>query len=186
MEVTNQIHQEILNWISNEGDFKQLTLTPNGELFINPDRTVKADDFWVYNKPAVYWGGSLYTNRDGDFHSFGEDLTRDRSFMLMKNRTEIRLLKHGDVQLFSKNAGSPIGSTLIAFFRYRTKAVAIFAGDAFKRRSDTLIVEATEENTALLFKEFSEILGKCDPKMAANLAASQDPTAGTHNDMNPN
>ena len=160
MEATNQVHQEILNWISNEGDFKQLTLTPNGELFINPGRTAKADDFWIYHRPAVYLGGSLYTNCDGDFHSFGEDLTRDQSFMLMKNRTEIRLLGHGDVQLFSKNAGIPTGSTLIAFFRYRSKVVLIIAGNAINRRSHTLILAETEENNALLFREFSEILGK--------------------------
>lgn len=172
MEVSNQSNQEILNWISSEGHFKELILTPSGKLFINPSKTVEAEAFWVYYKPSVYLEGALYTNCNGEYHTFGKALTSDRSFQLMRNKTEIALLCDG-VQLFSKRAGIPVGNTIIAFFRYRQKVVVIIAGDVISRHSHTFIAESDEGRDALMFEEFTQILGCYDPKLAIHVTPSR-------------
>lgn len=173
MVTNNPRNQEILSWISEENHFKELILTSSGNLFINPERTIEAEEYWFYYKPAVYLEGELYTNTNCEFRSLGKALTSDLDVKLMKNKTEIGLFCDG-VQIFSKRAGIPVGSTLIVLFRYRHKMVLIVAGDAFNRRSRTVIVDESETNDSFFFDEFTLILRQYDPKVAAQLAASRE------------
>ena len=172
MSVNNPVAQEILSCISEENHFKELILTPSGNLFINPSKTVEAEEFYLYYKPAVYLDGELHTKCNGEYHTFGKALTSDQSFQLMRNKTEIALLCDG-VQLFSKRAGIPVGNTIIAFFRYRQKVVVIIAGDVISRHSHTFIAESDEGRDALMFEEFTQILGCYDPKLAIHVTPSR-------------
>lgn len=172
-EITHRDDNAFLERTLAGDQFKELILTPCGELFINPGKTIEAEDFWLYFKPDMYMEGALYANCNGEFHTFGKALTSEQNFELMKNKTEISLFRDG-VQLFSKRAGIPVGSTLIAFFHYRQKVVLIIAGDAFNRRSRTLITDESETNHSFFFQEFALILNQYDPNMAAQLVASQE------------
>lgn len=174
MVTNNSIHEEILDCISNSGHFKELVLTPNGELFIDPGRTIKADSFCLYYKPAIYLDGSLYTNCVGESCSCGTELSEEISFSIMKNKTTLTPISEGGVQLFSRNGGIPKGSSFTAFFRYSGKVVWIIAGDAVNHRSYTILMDDTEEFTTVLFCKFADRLRQLDPEAFQYFLPSQD------------
>lgn len=173
MIVNESITKEILFWITEKDHFKELSLTPDGTLFVDPARETKVDEFWIYSQKVVYLPGSLYVNYNGEFHTFGAPLDKELRIKLMKNKTVIQPLKDGGCGLDSRRAGIPSGSTLIAFFRYRGKAVFIIAGDVVSRRSLTVILEATAENDAMLLSSFKHYLQRADSEVAELLASSQ-------------
>ena len=172
-EITHRDDNSFLERTLAGDQFKELILTPCGELFINPGKTIEAEDFWLYFKPDMYMEGALYANCNGEFRTWGTTIPHAQSFKLLKNQTAISLLSDG-IQLFSKRAGIPVGSTLIAFFHYRQKVVLIIAGDAFNRRSRTLITDESETNNSFFFQEFVLILNQYDPNMAVQLVTSQE------------
>ena len=173
MFVNEPITKEILFWITEKDHFKELSLTPDGTLFVDPARETAADEFWIYYQGAVYLPGTLYVNANGDFCTYGAPLDKELRIKLMKNQTAIRPLKDGGCCVDSRYAGIPSGSSLIAFFRYRGKAVWIIAGNEVSRRSLTVILEATAENDALLCSSFGHYLHRADPEVAEQLASSQ-------------
>lgn len=172
MFINEPAAQEVLDWISNENHFKELVLSPEKRLFVDPDKEVAADEFWLYYQDVVYLPGSLHVNHNGVFQTFGEPLTKDLKIRLMKNKTVITPLKGGGCSISGKRAGIPTGSTLIAFFRYSGRAVWIIAGDMVSRHSSTVIMEATAENDALLAYAFIKYLQRANAKLAEQLANS--------------
>jgi len=173
MFINEPAAQEVLDWISNESHFKELVLTPDGTLFVDPARETKADEFWIYSQNVIYLPGSLYVNYNGEFRTVGAPLDKELWIKLMKNKTVIQPLKEGGYCLDSRYAGIPSGSSLIAFFRYRGKAVWIIAGNVISRRSLTVILEATDENDALLVNSFTQYLQRTNSELAAHLTSSQ-------------
>lgn len=166
----NPISQEILNQISNEEFLKELFLTPDGTLFLDPVREATAEEFWLYHQKSVYLPGSLYQNTHGEsFRTVGTPLNRAQQFRLMKNQTVISPTNPAGCSLTSKRAGIPSGSSLLAFFRYRGKTVLIIAGDAVNRRSYTVIIPSATESDDFLFTQFKKTLHLCDPSLAAHI-----------------
>ena len=165
--------QEIWSWIHEKGHFKEMTLTTAGELFVDPAKNTKADECWVYYKPAIYLPGSLYVSCDKEFCAFGEQLKENISVPLMKNKTQIDFYQAGACCIRSRNAGIPNGSSLLVFFRYQSKVVFVVAGDVVKHSSRIIIVEATSENDAVMVNAFNEHLKVANRNLAEKLEGSQ-------------
>lgn len=177
------ISQEILNKISKEDFLKELYLTPDGTLFLNPTKEATAEEFWIYHQKAVYLPGSLYLKTHGEFRTVGTTLDREQQFRLLKNQTTISPVNPAGCYLTSKRAGIPSGSSLFAFFRYRGKTGLIIAGDAAQRRSYTALIPSAAESDDLLFAQFKQVLHLWEPSLAAHLdvrLAETEETNGLH------
>ena len=73
---TSEIIEEMLH----EGVFKNLTLTPEGDLFADPILAAKADWFWIY------YQGAFYGQQGGRFECFGEKAEETVTFQVLADQ----------------------------------------------------------------------------------------------------
>jgi hypothetical protein len=152
---TSEIIEEMLH----EGVFKNLTLTPEGDLFADPILAAKADWFWIY------YQGAFYGQQGGRFECFGEKAEETVTFQVLADQMAAFPVENAGYFLRSLEPVIDKDQTFFSVLQYRGVLALVIAVGAISRGVYLTIMEESEEDEVLMKNNFIALLRRCDPKL---------------------
>ena len=142
-----------------EGVFHNLTLTPGGDLFADPELAAKADWFWIY------YQGAFFGQRGSRFQHFGERPEKTVTFQVLAGRLAVFPVENAGYFLRTLEPVIEEGQTFISVLQYQGVLALVIAAGSISRSIYLTIMEHSEEDEVLMKNNFIDLLRRCDPKL---------------------
>ena len=159
--------QRIFNWICDDGKFRNLNLTTEGELFIDPEQEVAADWFWLYSD------GTFSMKENGEFHCVGDRLDAAHTFETIVGKTAMNPIE--DVGFFLRSQGPVLDAdqAFLALLQYKEVLAMVVAVGSISPRIYMTLLDHTPEDEAFMKINFTDLLRRCNSDMVDFLTESQ-------------